>query len=94
MNNFCIAHASFSAIETFQERYLKELGAFILISIFFVSIPGVGVELFWVDGKHVVAYSQCKSSRYMWSVCDFDLGSMINFSTRVTRFYQTQHNDK
>ena len=60
----------------------------------FVSIPSVGVEHFWVDGKHVFAYSQCRNSRYMWSVCDLDLGSMISFSTRVTRFDQTQHNDK
>ena len=51
MNNFCIAHASFSVIETFQERHLQELGAFILTIIFFVSIPSVGVEHFWVDGN-------------------------------------------
>jgi hypothetical protein len=30
----------------------------------------------------------------MWSVRDLDLGSIINFSTKVTRFDQTQHNDK
>ena len=59
-----------------------------------VSIPSVGVEHFWVDGKHVVAYSQCRSSRYMWSVRDLDLESMISFLTRVTRFDQTQYNDK
>jgi hypothetical protein len=47
-----------------------------------------------VDGKHVVVYSQCRSSRYMWSVRDLDLESMINFLTRVTRFDQTQYNDK
>jgi hypothetical protein len=29
MNNFCISHASFSAMETFQERDTEELGAFI-----------------------------------------------------------------
>jgi hypothetical protein len=46
-----------------------------------------------MDGKHVVAYSQCKSSRYMWSVRDLDLESMIRFSTRVTRFDQIQNND-
>ena len=34
MNNFCIAHASFSVIETFQKRHLQELGAFILSSLF------------------------------------------------------------
>jgi hypothetical protein len=93
MNNFCIAHASFYAIETFQERYLQELGAFILTNIF-VSISSVGVEPFWVDGKHVFAYSRCRSNQYMWSVHDLDLESMISFSTRVTRFDQTQHNDK
>ena len=47
----------FHAVETFQERHLQELEAFILSSIFFLSIPSVGVEHFWVDGKHVVAYS-------------------------------------
>ena len=46
MNNFCIAHASFSAIETFQERHLQELGAFILSSIF-LCLPNVVVERFW-----------------------------------------------
>ena len=60
----------------------------------FVSIPSVGVEHFWVDGEHVVAYSQCRSNRYMWSVHDLNLESMISFSTRVTRFDQTQYNDK
>ena len=59
-----------------------------------MSIPGIGVEHFWMDGKHVCAYPQCKSSRYMWSVRDLDLGSMTNFSTRVTRFDQTQYNSK
>jgi hypothetical protein len=94
MNNFFIAHASPSTIETFQERHLQELGAFISNKHIFVSIPNVGVDHFWVDGKHVVAYPQCSSSRYIWSVHDLDLESMINFSTRVTRFDQTQHNDK
>jgi hypothetical protein len=94
MNNSCIAHASSLAIETFQERYLQELGAFVLGKLIFVSIPNVGVEYFWVDGKHVFAYSQCRSNIYMWSVRDFDLESMISFSTRVTRFDQTQFNSK
>jgi hypothetical protein len=39
MNNFCIAHASFSAIKTFQERHLQELGAFILSNIFLCLFP-------------------------------------------------------
>ena len=60
----------------------------------FVYIPNIWVEHFWVDGKHVFAYSQCRSSTYMCSVRDLDLESMISFSTRVTRFDQTQHNDK
>ena len=96
MNNFCIAHASSSAIETFQERHLQELGAFILTNLFLYLFPNVGVEHFWVDDKHVVAQSQCRSSRYMWSVhdLDLDLESMISFSTRVIRFDQTQYNDK
>jgi hypothetical protein len=94
MNNSCIAYASFSAIETFQERHLQELGAFILSSIILVSIPNAGVEHFWVDGKHVVAYSLCRSSRYMWTIRDLDFESITSFSTRVTRFDQTQHNGK
>ena len=44
--------------------------------------------------KHVFAHSQCRSCRYMWSVRDLDLESMINFSTRVIRFDQTQYNNK
>jgi hypothetical protein len=39
MNNFYIAHASFSAIGTFQERYLQKLGAFILSKIFLCLFP-------------------------------------------------------
>ena len=54
-----------------------------------MSIPSVAVEHFWVDEKHVVAYSECRSNKYMWSVRDLDLESMISFSTRVTRFDQT-----
>jgi hypothetical protein len=49
---------------------------------------------FWVDGKYVVAYSYCRSSRYMRIVCDLDLESIIGFSTRVTRFDQTQYKHK
>jgi hypothetical protein len=94
MNNFCIAHASPSAIKTFQESHLQEHGAFILNKHIFVSISSIGVEHFYVDGKHVFANSQCRSSRYMCSVRDLDLKSMISFSKRVTRFDQTQHNDK
>ena len=40
-----MAHASLSAIETYQERHLQELGAFILSRIF-LSIPNIGVEHF------------------------------------------------
>jgi hypothetical protein len=39
MNNSCITHASFSATETFQERHLQELGAFILSNIFLCLFP-------------------------------------------------------
>ena len=59
-----------------------------------MSIPSVGVEHFWVDEKYVVVYSQCRSSKYMWSVDDLDLESIISFSTKITRFDQTQHHDK
>ena len=54
MNNSCIAHASSFAIENFQERLSQELRVFILTNLFFVSIPNVGVEHFWVDGKHIL----------------------------------------
>jgi hypothetical protein len=57
MNNFCIAHASFSTIETFQERDTEQLGAFIPNKHIFASIPSVGVEQFWVDGKHIFVYT-------------------------------------
>ena len=39
MNNFCIAHASISTIETFQERHLQELGAFIITNLFLCLFP-------------------------------------------------------
>ena len=39
LNNFCIATCLFSAIETFQERHLQELGAFILTIIFLCLFP-------------------------------------------------------
>jgi hypothetical protein len=39
MNNSCITHASFSIVETFQERHLQELGAFILTNIFLCLFP-------------------------------------------------------
>ena len=45
-----------------------------------MSIPSVGVEHFWVDGKHVVAYPSVGAAD-IWSVRDLDLESMINFST-------------
>jgi hypothetical protein len=81
-------------LENFQERHLQELGAFIPNKHLFVSSASVGVEYFgWME-KHVVAYFQCRSSRYMWSVRDLDLESMISFSTRVTRFDQTQYKYK
>ena len=89
--------ALFSTTELFQERYLHVLGAFIRWNPnkhIFVFTPSVGAEHFWVDRKHIFAYSQCRSRRYMWSVRDLDLESMISFSIRVTRFDQTQHNDK
>ena len=93
LNYFCIAHASFFAIETFQERHLQELGAFILSSIFLCLFPVQEQNIFggW---KTFFVYSQCRSSTYEWSVCDLDLESMISFSTRVTRFDQTQYHGK
>jgi hypothetical protein len=41
-----MTHASFSAIETFQERHLQELGAFILTSIFLCLFPEKEYNIF------------------------------------------------
>ena len=96
---FWIAHDSSTKTHNFRERslsfktwtiYVVEPNKHIFVS------PSVGIEHIWVDpnGKHVFAYSQYRSRTYMPHVRDLDLGSMINFSTRVTRFDQTQHNNK
>ena len=50
MNNFCIAHASLSAIETFQERYLQELRAFILTNLFLCLFLVLEYNIFrWME---------------------------------------------
>ena len=94
LNNFCIATCLFFCNWNFSKETFTRTWSIYPMKLIFVSIPNIGVEHFWVDGKHVFTYSQCRSSRYMWSVRDLDLGSMISFSTRVTRLDQTQYNDK
>ena len=59
----------------------------------FVSIPSVGVEHFWMD-KNMFLRTPSIGAADIWSVRDLDLESMISFSTMVTRFDQTQYNDK
>ena len=40
--------------------------------------------------RYIFAYFQCRSRAYIWwSVCDLDLRSMINFSTRVNKVWQS-----
>jgi hypothetical protein len=42
--------------------------------------------LFGGNGNACFAYFQCRSIAFIWwSVRDLDLGSMINFSTRVNK---------
>jgi hypothetical protein len=42
--------------------------------------------LFGGNGNACFAYFQCRSIAFIWwSVHDLDLGSMINFSTRVNK---------
>jgi hypothetical protein len=85
MNNFCIALCLFSAIKLWEisiriwSIYLVEEKPNKHV---FVFTPSVGVEHFWVvlDGRHVFAYFQCRSSRYMWCVRDLDFKSMTNLS--------------
>ena len=59
-----------------------------------MSSPSVGAEHFEVDEKHVFEYFQYRSSTYMWSVRDFDLGSMINLSTKVNKTRQNSTKSK
>jgi hypothetical protein len=87
------SHISLSAIGKFQERHLQELGAFIPNKYFCVFSQSRS-KTFLVYGKHVIAYSNVGAAENMWSVCNLDLESMINFSTRVTRFDQTQYKHK
>jgi hypothetical protein len=68
-------------LKLFKKDIYKNMEHLFLTSIFLCL--SVGVEHFWMDGKHVFTNSQCRSSRYMWSVRDLDLESMINFSTRA-----------
>ena len=58
-----------------------------------MSIPSVGVKQFWVDRKYVFRTPSVGVAD-IWSVHDLEHESMISFSTRVTRFDQTQFNNK
>ena len=54
----------------------------------------MAVVVFKHPGVTLLDPSRFFPRRYMWSIRDLDLESMISFSTRVTRFDQTQYNDK
>ena len=56
----------------------------------FLFTPSVGGKHFEVDEKHVFAYFQCRSSKYMWRVRDLDLGSMINSQQDLTKLNTKQ----
>jgi len=51
-------------------------------------VDGVFICWWW---KHVLAYSHCTNSLYMGVYVSFNLGSMKNLSTRVTKLHKTQH---
>ena len=89
MNNSLHSPCLFFCNWNFSRETFTRTWSIYPIKHIFVYILSVGVEHFWVDEKHVFAYSQRRSSRYIWSIRDLDLESMISFSTRVTRFDQT-----
>jgi hypothetical protein len=59
-----------------------------------VSSPNVGGEHFWWMENMLLHTPSIGAAEYMWSVCDLDLESMINFSIRVTRFDLAQYKYK
>jgi hypothetical protein len=83
---FCITHVSFynkilrEILSRTQSIYFDKPNKHI-----FLPSPSVGVEHFGMDKKHVFAYSQCRSSTYLWRIRDLDFGSMINLSRRVNK---------
>ena len=92
---FCITHVSF--YNNFWEKYYQELGAFILIKpskhIFVFS--QCRSRTFWGGWKTCFfAYFKYRSSTYMWCVRDFDLGSMINLSSRVNKTWPNSTKSK
>ena len=63
MHNLCLSFYNWNfSRETFTRTW-----SIYPIKHIFVSIPNRGVEHFWLDRKHVVAYPQCGSSKCMWS---------------------------
>jgi hypothetical protein len=59
-----------------------------------VSSSSVGGKHFWWMENMLLHTPSVGAAKYMWSVRDLDLGSMINFSTWLTRFDQTQYKHK
>jgi hypothetical protein len=91
--SFCIAIYLFLQLENFKKDIYKNLEHLFLTNIF-VSSPSVGVKHFWWMENMWLCTPSVEIVENMWSVCDLDLESMINFSTRVTRFDQTQYKHK
>ena len=65
MNNFCIDHASFSIIGNFSRETFIRTWSIYPNKLIFVSIPSVGVEDFWVDGKHVLRTASVEQQIYV-----------------------------
>jgi hypothetical protein len=90
---FYIATHHFLQLENFKKDIYKNLEHLFLTNIF-VSSPSVGVKHFWWMENMWLCTPSVGIAENMWSVLDLDLESMINFSTRVTRFDQTQYKYK
>jgi hypothetical protein len=68
---FILLHSSCLLDHILREIYFVEHRVFILKHIF-LSTLNVGVEYFFNGRRHVLAYSRCRNSLYMWRVCDPD----------------------
>jgi hypothetical protein len=84
---FCIATYLSLALGIWREDNYKELREFIP-SKYFCGFSQCRSKKFLSGWTSMFfAYSQCRSNRYMWSIRDLNLESMINFSTRVNKVW-------
>jgi hypothetical protein len=68
MNKFCIATCFFSAIKLLRDsnKNLKHLFGDILLGIFLVFTPSVGVKYFWVDLDGMACFCAPSSVRVVY----------------------------